>query len=60
LWDRKRQWIWLIGGLIIGTSVSYADAFTDDGEFSLPFFVFMETLVLLIMAGLYYFYSRKN
>jgi len=60
LWDRKRQWIWLIGGLIIGTWVSYSDSFTDDHEFSLRFFVFMESLVLLIMAGLFYFYSRRS
>jgi hypothetical protein len=60
LWDRKRQVIWLIGGLIIGTYVAYSDSFTDDNEFSVRFFVFMESLVLVIMAGLFYFYSRRN
>ena len=59
LWDRKRQLIWIAGGLIIGTSVVYADSF-DEGKFVPRFFIFMEGLVLLIMAGLFYFYSRRN
>ena len=59
-WDRKRQVIWIIGGLIVGTYVAYSDSFTDDGEFSWRFFIFMEGLVLLIMAGLFYWYSRKS
>jgi hypothetical protein len=57
VWDRKRQWIWIIGGLVMGTYVAYSNSF-DDGTFVLSFFVFMEMLILLIMAGLFYFYSR--
>jgi len=57
VWDRKRQWIWIIGGLVMGTYVAYSNSF-DDGKFVLSFFVFMEMLILLIMAGLFYFYSR--
>lgn len=61
MWDRKRQLIWIAGGLIVGTYVAYSDSFTDDDRtFSLRFFVFMETLVVLIMAGLFYFYSRRQ
>ena len=60
MWDKKRQLIWIVGGVLMGTFVSYSNAFTDDGLFSLSFFMFMETLILLIMAGLFYFYSRKN
>ena len=60
MWDNKRQLIWIVGGVLMGTFVSYSNAFTDDGLFSLSFFMFMETLILLIMAGLFYFYSRKN
>lgn len=60
LWDRKRQLIWIAGGLIIGTFVAYSDSFTDDNEFSWRFFIFMEGLVLLIMAGLFYWYSRRQ
>jgi hypothetical protein len=51
--------IWLIGGLIVGTSVAYSDSFDEDGTFVPRFFVFMESLVLLIMAGLFYLYSRR-
>ena len=60
MWDKKRQWIWIVGGLLMGTFVAYSNAFTDEGEFSFRFFMFMETLILLIMAGLFYFYSRKS
>ncbi len=59
-WDRKRQIVWIIGGLIIGTYVAYSDSFLDDGTFVPRFFIFMEVLVLLIMAGLFYLYSRKK
>ena len=60
MWDRKRQLIWIVGGVLMGTFVSYTNAFTDEGMFSIKFFVFMETLILLIMAGLFYAYSRKK
>lgn len=60
MWDRKRQLIWIAGGVLMGTYVAYSNAITDDGEFSIKFFVFMEALILLIMAALFYLYSRKN
>lgn len=60
MWDRKRQLIWIVGGLIVGTYVAYSDSFLDDGTFVPRFFIFMETLVVLIMAGLFYLYSRKK
>ena len=60
MWDTKRQLIWLVAGLALGTFVAYADAHTDDGEFSPHFFVFMESLVLGIIALLFYLYSRKR
>jgi hypothetical protein len=59
-WDRKRQIVWIAGGLIIGTYVAYSDSFLDDGTFVPRFFIFMEALVVLIMAGLFYLYSRKK
>jgi hypothetical protein len=58
VWDRKRQLIWIIGGLAMGTYVAYFNSFLDDGTFVLSFFIFMELLILLIMAGLFYWYSR--
>jgi len=61
VWDRKRQLIWIIGGLVMGTYVAYSNSFLDDGKtFVLSFFVFMELLILLIMAGLFYLYSRRQ
>lgn len=60
MWDRKRQIVWIIGGLIVGTYVAYSDSFLDDGTFVPRFFIFMEALVVLIMAGLFYLYSRKK
>ena len=59
MWDKKRQWIWIIGGFLMGTYVAYSNAINDDCEFVFSFFVFMETLILLIMAGLFYLYSRR-
>jgi len=60
VWDKKRQWIWIIGGVLMGTFVAYSNSFLDDGTFVPSFFIFMESLILLIMAGLFYFYSRRN
>ena len=60
MWDSKRQWIWLIGGFVVGTYVAFSDSFLDDGTFVPSFFIFMETLILLIMGGLFYFYSRRG
>jgi hypothetical protein len=59
VWDKKRQWIWIIGGVLMGTFVAYNNSFLDDGTFVLSFFIFMETLILLIMGGLFYLYSRR-
>ena len=59
MWDRKRQLIWIAGGVLMGTFVAYTNAFTDEGVFSIKFFVFMETMILLIMAGLFHLYSRR-
>jgi len=59
VWDKKRQLIWVAGGILVGTYVAYSDSFLDDGTFVFSFFIFMETLVLLIMAGLFYFYSKR-
>jgi hypothetical protein len=60
VWDAKRQFIWLAAGLALGTFVAYSDAHDEDGTFVPRFFLFMETLVLLIIGGLFYLYSRKK
>jgi len=60
VWDKKRQLIWIVGGVLMGTFVAYTNAFTDDGVFSFSFFMFMELLILLIMGVLFHFYSKKS
>ncbi|HEV7684249.1 MAG TPA: hypothetical protein VGO68_19190 [Pyrinomonadaceae bacterium] len=60
MWDAKRQFIWLAAGLALGTFFAYSDSFTEEGVFVPSFFVFMESLVLGIIALLFYIYSRKK
>jgi hypothetical protein len=60
VWDRKRQVIWIVGGLVMGTYIAYSDSLDENGRFGVRFFIFLEALVVLIMAGLFYLYSRKK
>ena len=60
VWDAKRQFIWLAAGITLGTFIAYQDAHDEDGTFVPRFFVFMESLVLLIIAGMFYLYSRQK
>ena len=60
MWDKKRKLIWIIGGVLMGTYVAYSNSITDEGDFVLSFFLFMEILILLIMSGLFYLYSRRS
>jgi len=60
MWDAKRQFVWLAAGMILGTFVAYSDAHDDDGTFVPRFFVFMETLVVIIITLLFYLYSRRK
>jgi hypothetical protein len=59
VWDKKRQLIWIAGGVLMGTYVAYSNAINDEGNFVLSFFIFMESLILIIMAVLFYLYSRR-
>jgi flagellar biosynthesis protein FliQ len=60
MWDRRRQIVWLAAGLIVGTFVAFSDAHDEDGIFVPRFFVFMESLVLIIIGTLFYIYSRRK
>jgi hypothetical protein len=60
MWDAKRQFVWLAAGVILGTFIAYQDAHDEDGTFVPRFFVFMESLVLIIIAALLYIYSRRQ
>jgi hypothetical protein len=59
VWDKKRQLIWVAGGILMGTYVAYSNSIDEDGRFVLSFFIFMETLILVIMSVLFYLYSRR-
>ena len=60
MWDTKRQLIWLVAGLTLGTLVAYQDSFDEDGTFVPRFFIVMETLVLIIIGVLFAIYSRRR
>jgi hypothetical protein len=60
MWDTKRQIIWLVTGITLGTVVVYMDACDEAGRFDGGQFVFLEILLLAIILTLFYLYSRKN
>ena len=60
VWDRKRQVAWVVGGIVMGTYIAYSDSLDENGNFVPRFFIFMEAMVLLIMAVLFYLYSRRS
>jgi cell division protein FtsW (lipid II flippase) len=60
VWDAKRQVIWLAGGLALGTFVVYQDSHDEIGRFDPQVFVFWETILLIIIAVMFYFYSRRR
>lgn len=60
MWDTKRQLIWLVAGVSLGTLVAYQDSLDEDGTFVPRFFIFMETLVLMIIGVLFAIYSRRR
>jgi hypothetical protein len=60
MWDTKRQIIWLIAGISFGTFIVYQDAKDEFGRFDGTVFVFWEIILLAIIAGLFFLYSRKK
>jgi len=60
VWDAKRQLIWLVAGITAGTFIVYLDSRDEQGNFVLSFFVFMETLLLIIISTMFYIYSKKK
>jgi hypothetical protein len=59
VWNAKRQFIWLVAGISAGTFIVYRDSY-EDGHFVPLFFVFMETLLLIIISTMFYIYSKKK
>ena len=60
MWDAKRQLIWLVAGITAGTFVVYLDSHDEDGHFVPRFFVFMEMLLLVIIATMFWIYSKRK
>ncbi len=60
MWDAKRQIIWLTAGFALGTFVVYGDAHDEAGKFDVGSFVFLEMLLLMIIAIMFYIYSRRK
>ncbi|HYN85470.1 MAG TPA: hypothetical protein VER32_09465 [Pyrinomonadaceae bacterium] len=60
MWDTKRQLIWLAGGLLFGTFFIYQNARDEDGRLGLKYFIVLETLLLVIMAVMFFVYGRKQ
>lgn len=60
MWDAKRQTIWLVTGLTLGTFVVYRDAHDEAGVFEAGVFAFWETVLLIIVAVMLYIYSQQK
>jgi cell division protein FtsW (lipid II flippase) len=60
MWDTKRQVIWLVTGIAVGTFVIYQDAYDESGRFDRGMFAVLEILLLAIILTLFYLYSRKK
>jgi hypothetical protein len=59
MWDRKRQIIWLTVGLVLGTFWLYPLAHDDAGRFDSQYFLQLESLLVVVIAVMFYVYSRK-
>lgn len=60
MWDIKRQIIWLAAGLIFGSFVLYNEAHDEAGRFDPSYFAQLEMLLLIIIAVMFYLYSRQK
>ena len=60
VWDTKRQIIWLVVGISVGTFIVYQDAHDETGHFDRSVFAFWEIVLLAIILTLFYLYSRKK
>ena len=60
MWDRKRQIIWLLTGVVFGTFFLYPLAREESGRVDWPYFLQLEALLLLVVAVMFFVYSRKQ
>ena len=60
MWDTKRRIIWLATGVTLGTFFIYPLARDDDGQTDWSYFAQLETLLLVVIAVMFFVYSRKG
>lgn len=60
MWDKKRQSIWIMSAIIIATFVVFQEARDDQGRFDLFYFTQLETIFLLVIALMFYIYTRRK
>lgn len=60
MWDTKRQIIWLATAVTLGTFFIYPLARDDDGQIDWPYFTQLEVILLVVIAVMFYLYSRNG
>ncbi|HZG52804.1 MAG TPA: hypothetical protein VEZ40_11780 [Pyrinomonadaceae bacterium] len=60
MWDTKRQIIWLSTALIFGTFVVYQHARDEADGFDPAYFALLEVILLIVIAAMFYFYSKNS
>jgi cell division protein FtsW (lipid II flippase) len=60
VWDAKRQVIWLVTGITLGTFVIYNEALDEAGRFDRTYFIYLEMMLLAIIAAMFYVYSKNR
>ncbi|HKP73071.1 MAG TPA: hypothetical protein VJT82_09040 [Pyrinomonadaceae bacterium] len=60
MWDTKRQIIWLATGIIFGTFVVYINARDEAEGFDPAYFALLEIILLIVIAVMFYIYSRSS
>lgn len=59
MWDTKRQIIWLATAVIFGTFVVYQHARDEAEGFDPAYFALLEVILLILIAVMFYLYSKK-
>jgi hypothetical protein len=60
MWDTKRQIIWLVTGLLLGTFFLYPLARDEVGVTDWSYFAQLELLLIAVIGVMFYIYSRKS
>jgi cell division protein FtsW (lipid II flippase) len=60
MWDTKRQIIWLATGVVLGTFFLYPLARDEFNKTDWSYFVQLELLLIVVIAVMFYIYSKKR